>query len=60
VFKDIKHFSMGTLDYFKDEGDQRETRYVAMFPHLYKQTTRSGEVNDLVAEKIQVKLGYFK
>ncbi len=51
---------MGTLDYFKDEGDQRETRYVAMFPHLYKQTTRSGEVNDLVAEKIQVKLGYFK
>ncbi len=51
---------MGTLDYFKDEGDMRETRYVAMFPYLYSQTTREREILPLESKCISVKLGVFK
>ena len=52
IFKTIDHFSMGTLEYFKDDGDIKETRYVAMFPYLYTQTTKDDITNPLEASNI--------
>ena len=61
IFKRINHFSMGTLDYHKqEETEYRETRYVAMFPHQYKLNDNKGNTYDMYAKCEKVIIGSTK